>query len=478
MDEIYLKIDPNTNRVILIHYDPFSTTSGLMETGETAEQARVRLLKSGIFVTSIPEPTYDSSTYRAVLYYIGGKLQYDYVNIPSGDAGILNTIENAVASIKTILPSTKLLTVTAETENKTIFDVSDIFSANANYGLAVSKNGTYLKNNIDYSITKSGSAVTLDIFSGLTESDYAIAVAVDNLSEHTHKIASVINLQSELDGKAPTVHTHTISQISGLSTSLGEFSLVGHHHTLTDLDDALATQSKAGLVKISDSYTSTATDTAASLLALSNGLASKANTVHTHNYLPLTGGTLTGDLYFRSADGSGDGSSGARFYLGSDMPSSKTMINWDGYFRATKLFNATYNDVAECFESSSSLTYDNGLYKIIEINDEGKAGIAGPLSKRVIGITSGEYGYLLGGTVEEIEENKKIPIGLSGTLWVLAENEVKTEDIGKFICSGKGGKARVIDSGTNTKKYEGTIVGKIVQIDSENNRYRVLLCVR
>lgn len=478
MDEIYLKIDPNTNRVILIHYDPFSTTSGLMEIGETAEQARVRLLKSGIFVTSIPEPTYDSSTYRAVLYYIGGKLQYNYVNIPSGDAGILNTIENAIASIKTILPSSKLLTVASETENKTTFDISDIFTANANYGVAVSKNGTYLKNNIDYSITKSGSAATLNIFSGLTESDYAIAVAVDNLSEHTHKIANIINLQSELDNKAPAVHTHTISQISGLSSTLGEFSLVGHHHNLTDLDDALATQSKAGLVKISNSYTSTATDTAASLLALTNGLATKSSTTHTHNYLPLTGGTLTGDLYFRLADGYGDGSSGAKFYLGTTMPTAKTMINWDGYFRATKLFNATYNDVAECFESSDNLTYDDGIYKIIEINNEGKADIAKPLSKKVIGITSSEYGYLLGGTVEEIEENKKIPIGLSGTLWVLAENEVKTEDIGKFICSGENGKARVIESGANTKKYEGTIVGKIVQIDNENNRYRVLLCVR
>ena len=87
--------------------------------------------------------------------------------------------------------------------------------------------------------------------------------------------------------------------------TLEDFSLVGHHHQLTDLDDALATSNKAGLVKISNSYTSTATDTAASLLALKNGLDAKAELVHTHNYLPLSGGTLTGDLYFSNAGDSG-----------------------------------------------------------------------------------------------------------------------------------------------------------------------------
>ena len=101
MDEIYLKLETNSTRVVLIHYDPFSTSSGLMETGETVEQAKVRLSKTGVFVTSLPTPVYDASQYRAVLNYSGGRAYYTYVNIPSGDSVILNALENAIASIKT-----------------------------------------------------------------------------------------------------------------------------------------------------------------------------------------------------------------------------------------------------------------------------------------------------------------------------------------------------------------------------------------
>lgn len=477
MDEIYLKLETNSTRVVLIHYDPFSTSSGLMETGETVEQAKVRLSKTGVFVTSLPTPVYDASQYRAVLNYSGGRAYYTYVNIPSGDSVILNALENAIASIKTIVPSSKLLTVSADTPDKSTFDISEIFSANLNFGVAVCKNGTYLKNNIDFTVVRSGTAVNLTIFSGLTETDYAIVMAIDNLSEHTHPISSIINLQAELNNRAPLIHTHTISQITGLSGTLEDFSLVGHHHQLTDLDDALATSNKAGLVKISNSYTSTATDTASSLLALKNGLDSKAELVHTHNYLPLSGGTLTGDLYFRNTSNVGDGTTGGRFYLGTEVPTSKVMLTWDGYLNATKILNASYNDLAECFIPVDGLTYEECKYRIMEVTNDGKVKLASSYTYKTIGITSTDYGYLLGGTNIEIENNKKIPIGLAGTLWVDSVKNVDVTNIGLFIIPGDNGKALVATGADNTK-YDGICVGKIVQVDTVNNRYKVILTLK
>lgn len=478
-NEIYLKLDPNSSRVLLVHYDPFSTTSGLMNAGETVEQARVRLSRSGVFVTELPTPEYDSSQYRAVLNYANGNAYYTYVNIPSGDAILLNTLENAIASIKTVLPMTKLLTVTSDTVDKTTFDISDIFTANINYGVAVCKNGVYLKNNIDFSVNKVGAAVTLTIFSGLTETDYAIAVAIDNLSEHTHPISNIINLQSELNGKAPLVHTHTISQITGLSGTLEGFSLIGHHHTLNDLDDAAATSTRMGLVKISDSYTSSATDTAASLLALSNGLATKSDGSHTHNYLPLTGGTLTGDLYFRNPSEVGDDSTGGKFYTGTEVPTAKNQLTWDGYLSATKIYNAAYNDVAECFFPSDGVTYTNVKNRILELDNHGKVRLASAKSNKIIGIASDNYAYLLGGMQYDIDNEVKIPVGLTGTLWVDADEEVSYNNIAKFVYSSDNGKAKTYTPGeASMKKNEGTIVGKVVDCDIIEKRYKVLISLR
>lgn len=65
---------------------------------------------------------------------------------------------------------------------------------------------------------------------------------------HSHAISDITNLQSTLDGKAPTSHTHSTSQITGLDTSLSNLNAslagkadVGHTHTSSEVSglDAL-----------------------------------------------------------------------------------------------------------------------------------------------------------------------------------------------------------------------------------------------
>lgn len=59
---------------------------------------------------------------------------------------------------------------------------------------------------------------------------------------HSHAISDITNLQSALDGKAPTSHTHSTSQITGLDTTISNFNSalsgkadVSHTHTTSQI---------------------------------------------------------------------------------------------------------------------------------------------------------------------------------------------------------------------------------------------------
>jgi hypothetical protein len=149
----------------------------------------------------------------------------------------------------------------------------------------------------------------------------------------------------------------------------------------------------------------------------------------------------------------------------------------NGYVHATRVYNAVYNaDYAECFEPIPHFRYLDNLHRIVEIVD-GKIQLASEYSKSVVGIISDNYGYVLGGEIEEIENSTKIPVGLSGVLFVDAENKVSKKDLYKFIVSAGEGKARPLNSYENILHF-GEMVGKIIGIDEENNRYKILLAIR
>ena len=172
---------------------------------------------------------------------------------------------------------------------------------------------------------------------------------------------------------------------------------------------------------------------------------------------------------------------GATFYVGDIEPNGITRLNFNGYLYATRIGNSMYNDVAECFVPVEGLEYSNCIHRILQINNDGKVELADELSTTVIGVTSDNYGYLLGGTEKEIKNNLKIPVGLTGTLWIDLDDDkfVGYINIGEFICSGKNGKARSIEvKNTNDIKYNNTIVGKIIAIDKSSRRVKVLLTLK
>ena len=143
-----------------------------------------------------------------------------------------------------------------------------------------------------------------------------------------------------------------------------------------------------------------------------------------------------------------------------------------GTFTATRVYNAVYNDYAECF-ANTNLIYNEVLHRIVEIDDNECVRLASKNSYRVIGVVSDNYGHLLGGLEEDIENGAKIPVGLAGTLYVYTLDEIDTKNIGKLVCADNNGYATLAE-----KDCEGTIVGKIIGFNKEYHQYKVLLILK
>lgn len=111
---------------------------------------------------------------------------------------------------------------------------------------------------------------------------------------------------------------------------------------------------------------------------------------------------------------------------------------FNGSVTATGGFVGVNADCAECFDNKE-LSYIEAKNRIVELDDDGFIILAKENSKKVIGIVSNNYAMLLGGTNEDVANNKKIPIGLAGTLYVESNDSVSKDDIGKFVVSRGGG---------------------------------------
>jgi len=194
-----------------------------------------------------------------------------------------------------------------------------------------------------------------------------------------------------------------------------------------------------------------------------------ANNSHTH-----TGDNITSKVASSTLSDSTNAIAGISVYTGTTNPTSSTRVNVNGYLYATRMYNAVYNDYAECFDTT--IHYNDCKNRIIEFNN-GKAYLAEAESDKVIGIVSDTYGFILYGSEESIKEGLKVPVGMAGTLKVDSETKVSINDINKFIISGIEGKARVIEKNDIVNHF-GCIVGKIIDIDEEKNQYKVIISLK
>lgn len=145
-----------------------------------------------------------------------------------------------------------------------------------------------------------------------------------------------------------------------------------------------------------------------------------------------------------------------------------------GTLRASKVYNAVYNDYAEWYEKDNP---DEEILPgdIVEINpDTGKYRLCTSIaSNLVIGVCSDTYGHILGGDdLENMEDNNKkyVPVGLSGRVYVNVEDGVNIMP-GQLIVSSYNGKAM-----TKVKSPDGSVIGKALgYVDKINGVRKVLM---
>ena len=106
------------------------------------------------------------------------------------------------------------------------------------------------------------------------------------VESHTHTIAQVNNLQSTLNGKASSSHTHTKSQITDMPTTMKN-------------PNSMTVQLNGGTTEGTNKYTYDGSSAKSLNITASSVGAAASN--HSHSYLPLSGGTLTGDLVLNGA---------------------------------------------------------------------------------------------------------------------------------------------------------------------------------
>lgn len=158
---------------------------------------------------------------------------------------------------------------------------------------------------------------------------------------------------------------------------------------------------------------------------------------------------------------------GVTITRGNNDPSGTTPLGIDGYFYATKVHNAVYNDLAEFFLSDSP-KLPGQVYVISESN---KIKLSNKRAdKKVVGVCSDQYAFAM---KTEYENKGGVPIALSGTIPVLVKSKVKRGD---ELVSYKDGIA--IKANWFERVFKrSTIIGKALQ-DNLSDIGQILILVR
>lgn len=180
-------------------------------------------------------------------------------------------------------------------------------------------------------------------------------------------------------------------------------------------------------------------------------------------YMPISGGTFTGPVTYAGGAGSFNVTTTTKapgyFYAGSTAPTSATRLNYDGYFYATRVYNAYMADYAEVYSIEPG--FEPGMVVVIDPSDDNEVSICYmECDNNAFGVISDNYAFCIGGDPDETHA----PIALAGKVPVLIDGECKKGDY--LITSSKRGHAKAVKELDNIPR--GCIIGRALQNKKAN----------
>jgi len=179
----------------------------------------------------------------------------------------------------------------------------------------------------------------------------------------------------------------------------------------------------------------------------------------------LPGVNIAGNQNTSGTAASADAVRGVNFYTGATAPSGTTQLNCDGYFSATRVYNAVYNDIAEYFLSDEK-EQPGKVYAI----ENGKIVLSQKRAAIVVGVCSDSAAMIM----KDEYRDRGIVIGLTGTVKTWVKSKFKAGD---ELVSDIGGFA--IKANMFEKLFKrSTIIGKALESSYDNTEKRILVLIK
>ena len=237
---------------------------------------------------------------------------------------------------------------------------------------------------------------------------FGLTIKLNGTSQGTYdgSIAKEINITpsgigAQVEGNyADSDHIHTAGQV-GAYTKVEVNNLLSGKANINHGNHVPAIQSANNKVYLRNDntwHTITPSDIGA------QPAGKYASSDHTHNYLPLTGGTLSGSLTVT------------------------------GNLNAGKVYNAVFNDYAEFFERGEET--EPGDIISLDLNSDKEIYVKASIENNfVVGVHSNSFAHLIGGEIPPENEDffnynikKFIPVGLAGRVKCKVQGKVKKGD--------------------------------------------------
>jgi hypothetical protein len=221
-----------------------------------------------------------------------------------------------------------------------------------------------------------------------------------SLGSYDGSSAKTFNITASNVGASASNHTHTAGAVGAYTKAEVDNKLSGKANS-SHGNHVPATQSANNKVYLRNDntwHTITPSDIGA------QPAGSYASSNHTHNYLPLTGGTLSGSLTVT------------------------------GNLNAGKVYNAVFNDYAEFFERGEET--EPGDIISLDLNSDKEIYVKASIENNfVVGVHSNSFAHLIGGEIPPENEDffnynikKFIPVGLAGRVKCKVQGKVKKGD--------------------------------------------------